>query len=234
MNLTFLNKLIEKHLRSVVYGGTDGIITIFGIVSGSSGASLGIGVMFIIGLASLCADAISMAVSDYMSQIAEQEMEKHKAKEMELDAEKGTDSLLRNLEAHLTARSSDKYSTAEISALSKLLIRDRELSATILKVESEADETPFASAITTLVAFLAFGVVPLIASLIFASIISPFVSSSIWTLITLFALGWFKAQWTHQKPLTAGLQMAALGGTSSLIAYVIANILSGVYADPSK
>ena len=91
MNLTFLNKLIEKHLRSVVYGGTDGyeliedqkfefksfpnvvnlttgflrlswtsIITIFGIVSGSSGASLGIGVMFIIGLASLCADAISM------------------------------------------------------------------------------------------------------------------------------------------------------------------------------
>lgn len=39
------------------------IITIFGIVSGSSGASLGIGVMFIIGLASLCADAISMCVS---------------------------------------------------------------------------------------------------------------------------------------------------------------------------
>lgn len=36
------------------------IITIFGIVSGSSGASLSVGVMFIIGLASLCADAISM------------------------------------------------------------------------------------------------------------------------------------------------------------------------------
>lgn len=94
MNCARLNKLIEKHLRSVVYGGTDGyvlhsatqarlemmttywlpsdalvfcsIITIFGIVSGSSGASLGIGVMFIIGLASLCADAISMCVFDIL------------------------------------------------------------------------------------------------------------------------------------------------------------------------
>lgn len=83
-----------------------------------------------------------------------------------------------------------------------------------------------ASAITTLVAFLAFGIVPLLASLIFASYVSPFLSSAIWTLLTLFALGWFKAQWTHQKPLVAGLQMAALGGTSSFIAYVIANLLS--------
>jgi VIT1/CCC1 family predicted Fe2+/Mn2+ transporter len=111
--------------------------------------------------------------------------------------------------------------------LSKLLIRDRELVSTLLKIENEAEETPLASAITTLVAFLAFGIVPLLASLIFASVLSPFVSSSIWTLLTLFALGWFKAQWTHQKPLVAGAQMAALGGTSSFIAYIIANLLSG-------
>lgn len=105
------------------------IITIFGIVSGSSGASLGVGVMFIIGMASLCADAISMyesfssflpfqslptlnltifplnrAVSDYMSQIAEKEMEKYKAQQQELDAERGEDSLQRRLSDHLMSR----------------------------------------------------------------------------------------------------------------------------------
>lgn len=114
----------------------------------------------------------------------------------------------------------------EAQSLSKLLVRDRELVNTLLKIEEEPEESPFASAITTLVAFLAFGIVPLVASLVFASFVSPFLSSSIWTLLTLFALGWFKAQWTHQKPLVAGLQMAALGGTSSFIAYVIANMLS--------
>jgi hypothetical protein len=45
------------------------------------------------------------AVSDYMSQIAEQEMEKHKEKEMEKEIEAGEDSLQRQLEAHLLARS---------------------------------------------------------------------------------------------------------------------------------
>jgi VIT1/CCC1 family predicted Fe2+/Mn2+ transporter len=117
--------------------------------------------------------------------------------------------------------------------LSKLLIRDVQLVSTILKIEGETDESPLASAITTLVAFLAFGIVPLVASMIFASVLSPFVSSSIWTLFTLFALGWFKAQWTHQKPMVAGIQMAALGGTSSFIAYVIANLLSGFNHDSS-
>lgn len=123
-----------------------------------------------------------------------------------------------------------EYSTSEASQIAKLLVRDRELTQTLLRIQSEAEESPVASAITTLIAFLAFGTVPLVASLVFASVLSPFVSSSIWTLLTLFALGWFKAQWTQQKPLIAGLQMAALGGTSSFIAYVIANILSGMHA----
>lgn len=118
------------------------------------------------------------------------------------------------------------FSTAEAQSISKVLIRDRELVSALLKIEDEPEESPLASAITTLVAFLAFGIVPLVASLIFASFVSPFVSSAVWTLLTLFALGWFKAQWTGQKPLVAGMQMAALGGTSSLIAYFIASLLS--------
>lgn len=195
---------------------------------------------------------ICRAVSDYMSQIAEQEMEKNKEQEMEKDFERGDDQLLRQLEAFLAARGSTstlfsivrtcifvlisysplaysvfaEYSTAEIKDIGRLLIRDRSLVNSILKTENEPEETPMASAITTLIAFLAFGIVPLAASLIFASVLSPFFSSAIWTLLTLFSLGYFKAQWTKQRPMVAGLQMAALGGTSSFIAFVIARILS--------
>jgi VIT1/CCC1 family predicted Fe2+/Mn2+ transporter len=50
-----------------VYGGTDGIITIFAVVAGVSGASLSTAILLILGVATLVSDALSMAVSDYLS-----------------------------------------------------------------------------------------------------------------------------------------------------------------------
>ena len=60
-----ISKIIK--IRSIVYGGLDGIITIFNLIAGSSGAKLNKKKTIIIGTATLIADAISMGVSDYTS-----------------------------------------------------------------------------------------------------------------------------------------------------------------------
>lgn len=59
-----INNLIFK---SLIYGGIDGIITIFNVISSIEGAQLNIKYIFIIGIAVLIADGLSMGMGDYLS-----------------------------------------------------------------------------------------------------------------------------------------------------------------------
>lgn len=74
------NELIHgaKYIKSIVYGGLDGIITTFAIVAGVAGAALSANIILILGFANLIADGISMAAGDYLS--TKSEIESHKNK----------------------------------------------------------------------------------------------------------------------------------------------------------
>jgi len=64
----------RHYLADCVYGATDGIITTFAVVAGVAGASLPINIILILGFASLIADGLSMAGSDYLSKRSEEEL----------------------------------------------------------------------------------------------------------------------------------------------------------------
>lgn len=64
----------KKYLPEFVYGGTDGAITTFAIVSGAFGASLSSSVILILGFANLFADGFSMAISNYLSTKSRKEL----------------------------------------------------------------------------------------------------------------------------------------------------------------
>ena len=67
------HKRFGEYLKSIVYGGMDGIITTFAVVSGATGGGLGIDVILILGFSSIFADALSMGVGDALSSKAENE-----------------------------------------------------------------------------------------------------------------------------------------------------------------
>src|SRR5262245_20840930 len=74
------NKLIQrlhilhgKYIKSIIYGGLDGIVTTFAVVAGASGAALDPGIILILGCANLFADGCSMGFGDFMSSRAEHE-----------------------------------------------------------------------------------------------------------------------------------------------------------------
>lgn len=66
-------RLVQKYLPELIYGSNDGLITTFAIVSGVVGAQLSNSVVVILGLASLFADGISMAASDFLSERSDPE-----------------------------------------------------------------------------------------------------------------------------------------------------------------
>ena len=65
---------LTTHLKEVVYGGNDGIVTTFAVVAGFSGANLGdhalnlsIIAVLLFGLANLIADGAAMGLGNYLS-----------------------------------------------------------------------------------------------------------------------------------------------------------------------
>ena len=63
----------RSYLRDWVYGGIDGIVTTFAIVSGVVGARLSPHIILILGSASLLADGLAMAAGDYLATRSEDE-----------------------------------------------------------------------------------------------------------------------------------------------------------------
>ncbi len=67
----------EKHqsggefIKSIVFGGLDGIITTFAVVSGSVGGGLPSSTILILGFANALADGLSMGMGDALSTRAE-------------------------------------------------------------------------------------------------------------------------------------------------------------------
>jgi vacuolar iron transporter family protein len=78
----------DKYLRSIIYGGVDGIITIFNIISGVTGAQLDTKIIIILGISSLFSDAVSMGMSDYLSLKANKKLDK------DLDMDENTSSMI--------------------------------------------------------------------------------------------------------------------------------------------
>ena len=70
----------RKYLPEFVYGGIDGTVTTFAVVSGVMGASLSSSIVLILGFANLFADGFSMAVSNYLSTKSRNELNIHDGK----------------------------------------------------------------------------------------------------------------------------------------------------------
>lgn len=64
---------VEQHeqsggrLKGIVFGGLDGILTSFAIISGSAGANLSPGAMLALGVSNVLADALSMGTGEWLS-----------------------------------------------------------------------------------------------------------------------------------------------------------------------
>lgn len=71
-------KNLRKYLPDIVFGGIDGLVTTFAVISGVVGASLSSGIILILGFANLFADGFSMGVSNYLSKKSESDLEQSK------------------------------------------------------------------------------------------------------------------------------------------------------------
>jgi vacuolar iron transporter family protein len=210
----------QSYLRDWVYGGIDGTVTTFALVSGVIGAQLSSRVILILGSAGLIADGFAMAAANYLATRAEHE-EFHQAEAVER----------RHIEyAPDGERQEVREILKEIGILGDLL--DRAVAAVtenpdrwvrvMLRYEyglPASVRSPWRAAGSTFSAFLICGLVPLIPFV--GGIKNAFWVASAVTSLTFFLIGALKARWSIRPWWHSGLSTLAIGGVVATVAYGI-------------
>ncbi len=222
-----------KYIKSIIYGGLDGIITTFAVVAGVAGASLSAGVVLILGFANLIADGLSMAIGDYLSTKAENEYNRAEREREAWEVRHYPEGERREL-VELYIEKGMSQSDAE--AIVEIIAKNQDAWIEIMMVEElgiiESDESPIKNAVATFLSFAVFGFVPLAAhvSALFIPALQTraFGSACALTALTLFVLGALKVRVTERRWWLSGAEMLLVGGIAAAAAYGIGYALSGL------
>ncbi len=220
-------------IRSAVYGGLDGIITTFAIVSGVAGAQLNAGIILILGFSNLIADGISMAVGDYLSTKSEQEYHQQEKAREEWEVENYFSGEKKEMEKIYVKKG---YSQEDAKKIIELLAKNKPAFVDRMMVDElgivENKENPVRNGAITFGSFALFGFVPLFAFVCAWAfnwfVNEVFIVSIILTAITMFTLGALKVRVTGRNWLKSGMEMLLLGGVAAGVAYGVGALLGGL------
>jgi vacuolar iron transporter family protein len=225
----------SQYLGDIVYGGLDGIITTFAVVSGVAGAALGSHIVLILGLANLLADGFSMAVGAYLSAKSEQEYYERERQREAWEVEHFPDG--ERAELYEVYRQQG-YDAEEAAQLVEIKSRNTERWLNAMMVEELGmlpdERRPVLSGLATLVAFVTAGFLPLLVYVagVFVDIPTNAAFPVALSLsgLALFGLGAAKVFVTKRSPWRSGFEMLLVGGLAAGVAYVVGALLKGLGA----
>lgn len=214
----------QSYLRDWIYGGIDGAVTTFAVVSGVVGAHLAPIVIIILGIANIIADGFSMAASNYLGTKAEQE-EYDRYKEFEqaqiqTNPEGETQEIRQILINKGFSGVALEETTAHICSNDELWI------STMLTEEyglPKIIRSPLKAAVSTFSAFVICGFVPLLPYLLPTP--ENFLVSCLLTGCVFFIIGSLKSRWTLQSWWYSGAITLGIGAIAALLAYLAGTIL---------
>ena len=226
----------EKHkkggefVKSAVFGGMDGILTVFAVVTGSHGASLSSLVILVLGIASLIGDGIAMAMGDYLSTKAEMEYQACEKKREEWEVDNNPEGeKIEMVEVYRNRGLSEEDAHTMANTISK----SKKAWVEVMMLEElgliEMDDSPGKNAVITFIAFVGFGILPLL----------PYCANQaddrnvFWVSIALtgFALsflGFVKSFFADTHWFKSCFETLALGGFAAGIAYLIGWAMEGL------
>ncbi|WP_425418138.1 VIT1/CCC1 transporter family protein [Oricola indica] len=214
-----------NYLRDFIYGGIDGAVTTFAIVAGVVGASLSANVVIILGLANLLADGLSMAASNYSGTKTEiddrnrlRAMEiRHIAEDPDGEREEIRQILaLKGLEGETLEHAVEAITSDRERWIAMMLADEHG--------QSGALRDPMKSAVSTFLAFLACGAVPLLPYLLLPIDQAMPVALTM-TSIVFFAIGSIKSRWSVTRWWTSGLETLIIGLGAATAAFLIGYML---------
>lgn len=225
------HKKSGKYIKSMVYGGLDGIITTFAVVASTAGANFDIGVVIVLGVANLIADGISMGVGDFLSSQAEEAFARAESKRERWECENYLEGEQREM---IELFEKKGFSTEDATTIIMIYSKYTDAFVDLMLIEELGIEPPdddvwgpAKNGAVTFASFMVFGSIPLIFYIITLFFGLPtsggvditFILSAVATAVTLFTLGALKSRLTSEKWWKAGSLMLLNGGLAAGAAY---------------
>lgn len=234
--LSRLNAILrgEKHastgswIGDAIYGVNDGLGSVFGIVSGVSGATGGSHVVLLAGLAGMVASAVSMGSGAYLA--AKSEGEVHQA-ELGREREEIKNNIAEEKEElalyyQLKGLSEDdaRYLTERVAQDPERLLKV--LAQEELGLSEDSAPNPWRAAITASISTAVGAFIPII-PFFFLEGMTAIVLAALISLVAHFVVGAAKSLITTRSWWASGLEMTVVGILAGTITYVV-----GVVAGP--
>ncbi len=213
------------YLRDWIYGGIDGAVTTFAIVSGAVGAELSGGVVVVLGVANLLADGLSMAAGNYSGTRAEEDVEEHLRRVEQRHIEHHPEGEREEIRQIFAAKG---FGGSQLESIVDVISADKERWIRTMLTEEYGlpleSRSPWRAAWATFSAFLVCGAVPLIPYLL--RMPSAFIAASIATGGVFFAIGAARSRWSVAPWWKSGLGTLFIGGTAAVVAFGVGRVLA--------
>lgn len=216
-------------IQDIVYGGNDGIVTTFAVVSGAVGAGLPRFVVIILGLANLFADASSMATGSYLSLRSLRGQYKRLHREELAEIEDHPEIEREEIAEYFRSKG---IKEKDVQRATDAICSNKEVWADTMMVTEhglteEASEKPALHGAMTFLSFVVFGSLPLIPYLFDVPIALRFRVAALSALVALALLGLTKSL-VNREPLIRGpMEITSVGALGGIIGYLIGVALKG-------
>ena len=222
-----------SYLHDFIYGAVDGAVTTFAVVAGVAGGGLDETVVIILGGANLVADGFSMAASNFLGTRAERQRRARAQREEELHIELVPEGEREEIRQIYAAKG---FEGAELERVVDVITSDRELWAQTMMSEelgfSSTEPDEYRAALSTLVAFLTVGFLPLLIYVYDLAapgdVAKPFAWSAALTAVAFLVVGGMKARFVDQSWWRSALETLTVGGLAATLAYAAGAILQSV------
>lgn len=214
----------HNYLRDWIYGGIDGSVTTFAVVSGVAGAELSPWIILVLGFANLFADGFSMAASNFLGTKAElddwRRLEAIENRHIDLAPEGEREEVkqifqLKGFEGKDLHRIVDLVTSDRQRWIHTMLTEEYGLPREV--------RSPWIAAVSTFTAFVVCGLVPLLPYLLGVPQSLPV--SMIMTATVFFAIGSAKSRWSTTSWLQSGLTTLLVGAVAASLAYTTGMLL---------
>lgn len=224
---------VAEYFKEVIYGGIDGIVTTFAVVSGFSGAALSSDsatqwsfvIVLLFGLANLFADAVSMGLGNFLSVRSEKD-------QYHVDRLKERELIRQNPEAEVeetvTIMQEKGFSAEDAKTLANIYRHNEEywldfMMANEYGLSDPRGENPALTGFTTFASFVVFGAIPLLPFVLLSDAPSStlFQVSALGTVFSLVMLGLLKWRIVGTSLVRSVGEVVLVGSVASILAFIV-------------
>lgn len=230
-------RLSAKHrpsyLADAILGGIDGCVTTMAVVASVAGAGLPAAIAFVLGVASLVADAFSMGVSNYQAVKSEHDARARVRRQEERHIEEAPEGERDEVRAIYEKKG---FEGETLERVVEAITRDRRHWVDMMIQEEHGlplhGPSPAKAGMATFLVFIVVGSLPLLPFLL-PVLAGPglFVASGAVAAAALFGIGFVKGVILDMPRLRAGGETLLMGGGAALIAFLFGYFLEPMIGD---